>query len=436
MRNARPVQGRYRDLRSAANAALIAILFAIPWIRVAGEPLLLFDIPARKFHVFGLVIFPQELIYLWALIAIVAVALFFFTAILGRVWCGWACPQTVFTDVFAGFERRIEGWKGNSRPRRVAAWRISAKHAVWVILSFLVAFHAVGYFVSPYAWISRIEAGTLGAGTGFLLVLTAITWADFVYVRQAFCRYICPYARFQGVLFDRDTLVIGYDTDRGEPRGKRGSTTGDCVDCGLCVQVCPASIDIREGLQLDCIACTQCIDACDGVMSRLGRERGLIDYRALASLEEKRPARLVRPRTVVYGTLLAASLALFVGLVGARVPVGFEVFHNRDALTTVLPDGRIGNSFEVRLENRGGLPRRYALRLVSAPGGFELLGETASIDLAPEQSLRTTVFVVAPRGEVNADGSDLEFAIEPLDGAHAAVTRAARFLAPAEISDA
>ncbi len=436
MRGARPVKGRYRDLRSAANAVLIAVMFAIPWIRIGGDPLLLLDVPARKFHVFGLVIFPQELIYLWALIAIMAVALFFFTATLGRVWCGWSCPQTVFTDVFAGLERRIQGWTGTSRPRKVAAWRVVATHAAWLSLSFLVAFHMVGYFVSPYAWIARIESNTLGAGVGFLGALTAITWADFVFVRQSFCRFLCPYARFQGVLFDRDTLVIGYDTERGEPRGKRSKTTGDCVDCGLCVQVCPASIDIRDGLQLDCITCTQCIDACNGVMTRIGREPGLIDYRALSSLEEGRPARLVRPRTVAYGTLLVASLALFVVLVGARIPVGFQVFHNRDALTTVLPDGRLGNSFEVRLENRGGEPRRYTLRLEGAPAGFELLGETATIDLAPEQSLRTHVFVVAPIDELHADGRELQFIIEPLDGAHSALTRGARFLSPADANDA
>ncbi|MEN8159083.1 MAG: cytochrome c oxidase accessory protein CcoG, partial [Myxococcota bacterium] len=284
MIQARAVQGGYRRLRWWADAALIAVLLGVPWVRIGGEPLVWLDIPARKFHVFGLVIVPQELYFLWLLLAGLALALFLGSALLGRLWCGWACPQTVFTDVFAAAARFIQGWRTSRPPARVALWRRLLTHVVWMAASLVVGFHVVGYFVPPYTLLERLAAGPSGTAFGFLAVTSLLAYLDFAFVRQTFCKALCPYARFQGVLLDRDSLVIGYDVWRGEPRGKVGSTDGDCVDCRLCVQVCPTGIDIRNGLQLECIACTQCIDACDGVMARLGRPRGLIDYRSWVSL--------------------------------------------------------------------------------------------------------------------------------------------------------
>lgn len=205
-------------MRHAANAILIAILLGVPWLRIAGEPLILLDVPGRKFHVFGLVIFPQELFFLWLIVMGAALALFFFTALAGRLWCGWACPQTVFTDLFALIARRIEGWKGSQRPRHVGLWRKIVTHAVWLAISLIVGFHLVGYFVSPYMLIADLRAGMIHpSALGFLFTVSALAYVDFALVRQVFCKYLCPYARFQGVLFDSDTLVIGYDTTRGEP---------------------------------------------------------------------------------------------------------------------------------------------------------------------------------------------------------------------------
>jgi cytochrome c oxidase accessory protein FixG len=391
----RPVEGRYRRLRWAANGVLIAILFAIPWVRIGGEPLVWLDVPGRKFHVLGLVIFPQELFFLWLILLGLALGLFFFTALAGRLWCGWACPQTVFTDVFAAVARRIEGWRGNNPPRHVAPWRRALTYVVFAALSLLVGVHVVGYFHPIDDLLSRTVAGDPPAtAAGFVLVVSALAFFDFVVLRQTFCKFLCPYARFQSVLFDKDTLVIGYDARRGEPRGKRGTTSGDCVDCGLCVAVCPSEIDIREGMQMECIACTQCIDACDGVMARLDRPRGLIDYRSWVSLEGLREARLIRPRVIVYALLLLAVGAGFATTLARRVPMELQVTRNRERMFGAVADGRISNAYTLYLTNRAPEPHRFEI-VLEAPESFELLAGANPIEVGATRHLETRVFVVA-----------------------------------------
>ncbi len=425
MRDARPVEGTFRRLRWAANAVLVAILFAIPWIRIGDEPLVLLDIPARKFHVFGLVIFPQELFYLWLIVAGLALALFFFTALLGRLWCGWACPQTVFTDLFAALERRILGWKGTRRPARVPVWRRIATHVAWIACSVVIGFHLVGYFRSPYQMLS----GSFGpASLGFLAAASILAYLDFVWIRQTFCKWLCPYARFQGVLFDRDTLVIGYDARRGEPRGKRGRAAGDCVDCGLCVAVCPTGIDIRHGLQLECIACTQCIDACNGVMSRLGRERNLIGYRSLVALEGLRPARLLRPRVVAYGTLLVGFAVAFAVLLGNRLPMELTVAHNRDSLFTRTADGRVGNAFTLHVENRDRSERVFHLSIEDAED-FDLVAGINPLRVGPTSAVEARVFVVA-RGDEPREPREIRFVLEDADDPSRHIVRSTSFFVP------
>jgi len=433
MLRARPVDGRFRRLRWAASAVLIAILVGIPWIRIGGVPLVLIDIPARQFHVFGLVIFPQELFFLWLILAGLALSLFFFTALAGRLWCGWACPQTVFTDLFAAIARRVEGWAGHRRPKHVPLWRTLAVHAIWLVLCAVVAFHLVGYFRSPYTMLTELREGRMSpVGLSFLVVFTLVTYFDFAWVRQTFCEYLCPYARFQGVLFDADTLVVGYDTRRGEPRGKAGRTTGDCVDCRLCVQVCPTGIDIREGLQLSCIACTQCIDACDGVMERLGRPRGLIAYRSLISLERGGRARLWRPRVLIYGGLLAVVVLGFVVMLGRRIPMDLYVSHNRAQLYTTTADGRVGNSFTLRIENRDTSDRVYRIRLEDADH-YELVAGINPIAVAAASATEARVFVLASRGEEedreeSIHGAPIRFVLEEVGNETNRVVRSTRFV--------
>ena len=432
MLQARAVRGRWRRLRWWADAALIAVLFAIPWLEIRGEPLVWLDIPARKFHVFGLVIVPQELYFLWLLLAGLALALFLFSALLGRLWCGWACPQTVFTDVFAALARRIQGWRGPRPPAHVAAWRQLATHAVWLVASAAIGFHLVGYFVPPRLLLERLAGGPAGPAFGFLGAATALAYVDFAWVRQTFCRYLCPYARFQGVLLDADSLVIGYDARRGEPRGKKGTTAGDCVDCGLCVQVCPTGIDIRKGLQLECIACTQCIDACDGVMEQLGRPRGLIDYRSWVGLQGLRRPRLLRPRVLAYGALLAAVVVIFGVALGERVPISLRVLHNAESLTTRAADGRLGNSFTLRVENRDRVERKLRLRL-DAPD-FELVAGVNPLVVPATSALEARVFVMAPAGHVPRQ-TPLRFFLERDDDPSVRVEDDASFLVTGDEHD-
>jgi len=428
--DARPVQGTWRTLRSWANAVLIALLFAAPWIRIGGESLILLDIPARKFHVFGLVIFPQELFFLWLILAALALALFFFTALLGRLWCGWACPQTVFTDIYAGVARWIQNWRGTQPPRHIAIWRLVATHAVWIVLAWVIGFHLVGYFRSPYDQLDALfrEGRVYPTSLAFQLVVALITYLDFALVRQTFCKYLCPYARFQGVLFDSDTLVIGYDTGRGEPRGKRGTTPGDCVDCGLCVAVCPTGIDIRHGLQLECIACTQCIDACNGVMERIGRVRDLIGYRSQVSLEGLRPARLFRPRVVTYAALLIAVTLVFGVQLQRRRPMDLQVAHGMSTLYTTFADGRIGNSFTLHIENRDRAARSYRLRLEEADR-FDLIAGLNPIPVPAIGTTQTKVFVVPKLGS-HSRSMEIRFVLEPVDGSATPIVRQARYVKP------
>jgi cytochrome c oxidase accessory protein FixG len=425
MLQARAVAGRYRRLRWWADVALIAILLGIPWIQIGGEPLVWLDIPARKFHVFGLVIVPQELYFLWLLLAGLALALFLFSALLGRLWCGWACPQTVFTDVFAAAARFLQGWRGPRPPEHVALWRQLATHAVWLVASLVIGFHVVGYFVPPPTLLDRLAHGPAGPAFGFLAVATGLAYLDFAWVRQTFCKVLCPYARFQGVLLDRDSLVIGYDAKRGEPRGKKGTTAGDCVDCGLCVQVCPTGIDIRNGLQLECIACTQCIDACDFVMAQLGRARGLIDYRSWVSLQGLGKLRLLRPRVAVYAALLAIVSVVFGAALGARVPIGLRVLHNAESLTTRAADGRLGNAFTLRVENRDRVERSLRLRLEDSE--FALLAGVNPLVVPATSAVEARVFVMAP-ADWAPEPTALRFVLEREDDPSTRVVDETSFL--------
>jgi len=440
MLNARPVQGLFRRLRWAADGILIAILLLTPWVRIGGEPLVLLDVPGRKFHVFGLVIFPQELYFLWLIVAGLALALFFFTALAGRLWCGWACPQTVLTDVYAAVARRLQGWSRAGPPAHVATWRKLATHAVWLVFSLVLGFHLVAYFVSPYTLLPALRAGAVSPTVaGFWIAASVLAYLDFVVVRQTFCKFLCPYARFQSVLFDRDTLVVGYDRLRGEPRGRRlqrggaAAAGGDCVDCGLCVAVCPSEIDIRDGLQLECIACTQCIDACNGVMERLGRAPNLIGYRSLVGLERIRRVRLVRPRVAIYAALLAGVLATFTALLAERVPLAIEVSHNQRALTGSTADGRFTNAFTLHIQNRDRVARVLRVR-IEAPEGFELLAGVNPITVPALATVEARVFVLAGHEaleeELEHRGGRFRFVVEEVSDPSRSATTTTTFLPP------
>jgi len=374
------------------------------WLTWNGRQAVLFDIAHRKFYIFGLVFWPQDIIYLAVLLIIAALSLFLFTAVAGRLWCGYACPQTVYTEIFMWIERVIEGdrvkrMKLDRAPRSPRKLLLkSAKHAIWILLSLWTGFTFVGYFtpirelsgevMSVFTWVGGGLAPTLGPWETFWCLFYGFaTYGNAGWMREQVCIYMCPYARFQSAMFDRDTLIITYDADRGEPRGARAKSVdraarglGDCVDCSICVQVCPTGIDIRDGLQYQCIGCAACIDGCDHVMDRMGYPRGLIRYSTQNALERKFTraqmlAHTFRARVLVYtGIVWAVIIAAAIGLY-VRVPLKVDVIRDRAAISREVEGGDIENVYQLQIINTSERGRVFDIEAMGLPT-MHLDGET------------------------------------------------------------
>src|SRR5690554_3631498 len=373
----REIKGLFQRIRRGSNWVLMLLFFVMPWVPWGDRPAIWFNLPGREFHIFSATFYPQEFMLLSWLLIICAFGLFFITVFAGRVWCGYTCPQSVWTFLFIWFEHRLEG----SRNRRIKLdgqpmsadklWRKGTKHAIWVAIALATGVTFVGYFTPIRQLV--VDLPTLQAHgwsyfwVGFFLVFTYLNAG---WLREQVCIYMCPYARFQSVMFDRDTLIVSYDTARGEPRGARKKSLshdearaaghGDCIDCDLCVQVCPTGIDIREGLQYECITCAACIDACDLVMEKIGKPRGLIRYttaNALAGLKTV----IMRPTLVGYGVVLALMSALFVAALFMRVPAELDVIRDRVNLYRVSSDGSIENSYRLEVMNKTQQDQVFAL---------------------------------------------------------------------------
>nr|WP_241546824.1 cytochrome c oxidase accessory protein CcoG [Thiohalobacter thiocyanaticus] len=334
----REVHGLFAPRCVLGVFVLLGLYYVIPWVSYEGHQAVLFDLPARKFHIFGLVFWPQDFFYLAMLLVIAALSLFFFTALAGRLWCGYACPQTVWTEAFLWMERKIEGdrprqMKLDKAPMSLRKFRIKAtKHAVWLAFAGWTGFTFVGFFTPIRELGVSLANLSLGPWETFWIIFYSFaTYGNAGWLREQVCIYMCPYARFQSAMFDKDTLIISYDEARGEPRGSRKRSDdraekglGDCIDCTLCVQVCPTGIDIRNGLQYQCIGCAACIDACNDVMDKMDYPRGLIRYTTQNRLEGK-PVHVLRPRTLVYGLILLALLGGLVYAIATRVPVDLNI---------------------------------------------------------------------------------------------------------------
>ena len=437
----REIDGRFQRLRNLAVWILLGLYYLLPWIPWDGRQSVLFDLPARKFYVFGLVFWPQDFFYLTWLLIILGLSLFFFTALAGRLWCGYACPQTVWTDVFMSIERRIEGDRNRRLKLDRGPWtgekilRKGSKHIAWLLLALWTGFTFVGFFTPIQELATKVISLSMGPWETFwVLFYSFATWGNAGFMREQVCKYMCPYARFQSAMFDRDTLIIAYDTGRGEPRGARARAAdykarglGDCIDCKACVQVCPTGIDIREGLQYECIACAACIDACDAVMDKMSYPRGLVRYTSQKSLEGG-GSHVVRPRMVVYGGLLAMLVAGFFVSISLRTPVGLDVMRDRNALYRKLPDGSIENVYLLRILNKDTATHRYVLAAAGLPG-IEIDTGVAEHTVGPGE-----VYSVAARVRVPAAtaGGSHEIAIEVAspDAPKLKASRAARFLGP------
>jgi cytochrome c oxidase accessory protein FixG len=391
----------------------------------------LFDIAHRKFYIFGLVFWPQDIVYLAVLLIISALALFLFTAVAGRLWCGYACPQTVYTEIFMWIEQKIEGDRlqrmkldrGGTSARKLALK--SSKHAIWILLSFWTGFTFVGYFTPIRELWGAVTTFSTGPWETFWILFYGFaTYGNAGWMREQVCKYMCPYARFQSAMFDRDTLIITYDRRRGEPRGGRGRSAdprslglGDCVDCGICVQVCPTGIDIRDGLQYECIGCAACIDGCDQVMERMGYPKGLIRYSTTHAIEERISRadmlrQFLRPRVLIYAGILAAvTAAAGVGLY-VRVPLKVDVIRDRAAIAREVEGGRIENVYRLQIMNTAESERRFEMRVQGLPS-IAIEGD-ARVALEGASSRMVPVKVRIDPGAAPAGTHRIEFEVRAM----------------------
>ena len=423
----RLARGRFLRRRRIVGYALIALFVALPLIEIGGRPALLLDLVTRELSVFGSVFRPTDGFILMLVGLVVVLAVFLVTALFGRVWCGWGCPQTVYLElVFRPIERWLEGNATQQAKlprfhvRRVAKW------AIYAALSFAIANVFLAYFVGVArlrTWVIDSPADHL---TGFLVVLavSALMLFDFGYFREQACILACPYGRLQTVLLDRQSLIVGYDAARGEPRGKPKKHLpvvqgrGDCVDCGACVAVCPTGIDIREGLQMECIGCAQCIDACDTVMDKLAKPRGLIGYTSQDGLAGK-AVRLLRARTVLYPVLLLIASTLLVWSIAGKSSTDVTVERISGASFVELPDGTISSQARLKIENESETHRQYTISIVDGP---ELrLRSSATWEIEPRKSIEVPVFIDVPRGGFRAGKREVTIRVVDDSGFHRAV---------------
>jgi cytochrome c oxidase accessory protein FixG len=413
----RAVRGWFAAWRWALVWATQLVFYGGPWLTWNDRQAVLFDIAHRKFFLFGLVFWPQDVIYLAVLLILSALALFLFTAVAGRLWCGYACPQTVYTEIFLWIERVIEGDR-NARmrlDRERATWHKvglkTAKHAAWLAVALWTGITFVGYFTP----IRELLASAPGATEAFWALFYGFaTYGNAGWMREQVCKYMCPYARFQSAMFDRDTLIITYDSARGEPRGKAGK--GDCVDCGICVQVCPTGIDIRKGLQYECIGCAACIDGCDQVMEKLGRPQKLIRYSK---------GRVLRPRVLVYGAILLAIGAAMAASLYLRVPLKVDVIRDRAAIAREVEGGLIENVYRLQIMNTTEQARAFDITASGLPG-IHVWGE--NITGVPATETRMVPVRVRVDGATPAGSHPIEFSVRALGVAGVEVREPAVFI--------
>lgn len=443
----RSIRGVFQRWRWVFAWLTQIVFYGLCWLPWNGRQAVLFDLDARRFYVFDFVLWPQDIIYLAVLLVLSALALFLFTTVAGRLWCGYTCPQTVYTELFLWIEHHIEG----DRPQRMkldaAPWSArklglkGAKHGAWLVLALWTGFTFVGYFTPIRDLASAVLNFSLsGWETFWVLFYGAATYGNAGFMREQMCKYICPYAQFQFVMFDPDTLIVAYDEQRGEPRGGRSKKVvpaekglGDCIDCSICVQVCPTGIDIRDGLQLECIGCAACIDACDQVMDRMNYPRGLIRYSTENALKNRSSRatiikRSMRPRVLVYSVVFLALLAVTVWTLAMRVPVKLDIERDRAALATETTEGSIENAFQLQLINASEQPRHFAVTVAGIDGIH--LSAPLELVVPAAASASATARVRVEPGALHGGSHPIRFSVVDVDRPEISVTEDARFWMP------
>ncbi|MCE1249879.1 MAG: cytochrome c oxidase accessory protein CcoG [Comamonadaceae bacterium] len=422
------------------------VFYGLPWLQWGQRQSVLFDLEAKRFYLFGLVLYPQDFIYLTALLIISALALFLFTAVAGRLWCGFACPQTVYTEIFMWIEHRVEGDRSarmrldNNGWTFEKAWKKTLKQFLWIAVSLWTGFTFVGYFVPIRELAGELLALQGGWQIFWVGFYGFMTYGNAGFLREQVCKYMCPYARFQSAMFDNDTMVVSYDPGRGEPRAPRKKTTdykaaglGDCIDCSLCVQVCPTGIDIRDGLQYDCIGCGLCVDACNTVMEKMDYPQGLIRYTTQNGMARgwsgrQMVRRVLRPRVLIYfGVLLAISAAMITSL-ALRMPLKVDVVRDRASLSRLVAGGKLENSFSLQIMNATEEAHRYRISAVGLDG-LEVASEP-EVEVEPAQARWVATRLQIPYGSAEPGSHTIYFKVEALGATHVQVQEKAVFLVP------
>ncbi len=445
--HARSVTGVFTTWRWVLVWFTQLLYYGLPWLQWNDRQAVLFDLVERKFYIFGLVLWPQDVFYLAVILIISAYALFLFTAVAGRLWCGYSCPQTVYTEIFMWIEQKIEGDRNariklDQAPMNARKLRLRGmKYGIWVLLSLWTGFTLVAYFTPVTVLWDEIWAWTLGPWETFWIFFYGfMTYLFAGIMREQVCLYMCPYARFQSVMFDPDTLVITYDSERGEPRGQRKKGVdpksvgkGDCIDCGLCVQVCPTGIDIRNGLQYECIGCAACVDVCDQVMDKMNYPKGLIRYTTENALEKRWGRKeiighVLRPRIIVYTTILIAiTLGLVWGL-AHKADLRVNVIRDRAILAREVEGGQIENVYRLQVMNVTEQAHRYA---VSVSGLDNIrLAEDGVIEVPPATTKSFAVAVRVPPEAAGKGSHTIYFDVKAQTNEHLAVHEKATFLMP------
>lgn len=433
------VTGRFQRIREVTIWLTLGVYFLGPWLTWDGRQALLFDLPERKFYIFGFTFWPQDFVLLSWLLIIAAFSLFFVTALAGRVYCGYACPQTVWTHVFVWLEKVTEGDRNKRIKLDSQSWntekvlRKSAKHGLWLALAFATAITFVGYFQPVnHLFHDVINLQAHGWAWFWLGFFTLATYGNAGWMREQVCMYMCPYARFQSAMFDKDTLIVTYDEQRGEPRGKRkkGATVadkGDCINCQLCVQVCPTGIDIRNGLQYECITCAACIDACDMMMDQMGYERGLIRYSTENSIEGNN-THVLRPRLIGYGLVLIVMMSAFAYVFLTRVPLELDIIRDRNQLFRETASGEIENTYTLKIMNMTQQENQYQISVTGMEG--LRLSAPESVRALPGEMVVVPVSAAVAADAIDRANTGIHFTVESSLHPTQRITEESRFIAP------